>query len=231
MIKQFDRQTLRAITTAIETSLANLAKTHGIVIKYKGGNFTPENAVIKLELAIQSADGTAASRERSTWTQLATFYGLKPEWLDKTFNFYGKTFKIVGLNPKARTAPVIAANSNGKLFKFRSDDVKSAMLTKEHKDQPLDAQLDQVKAHQEFLGINTIVVGRRNPNHAEIERRLAEMRNNNPEGYYADGELKASGATEKQIHDMHYRRIAAEFLPGYKPLFASIPVPPAPPIE
>lgn len=226
MIKQFDRQTLRAVTTAIETSLTNLAKTHGIVIKYKGGNFTPDNAVIKLELAIQSADGTAVSRERSTWTQLATFYGLKPEWLDKTFNFYGKTFKIVGLNPKARTAPVIAANSNGKLFKFRQDDVQTAMGGK-----------PEAPKSREFTGtrnadtLATIIIGRRNPNHAEIERRLAEMRNNNPEGYYADGELKASGATEKQIHDMHYRSIAREFQPGYKPLFASIPVPPAPPIE
>jgi hypothetical protein len=61
-----------------------------------------------------------------------------------------------------------------------------------------------------FTSPEPLVIGRSNPNHVEIERRLTEMRNDNPEAYYADGEFRGQGMTEKQIHDMHYRSIARE---------------------
>jgi hypothetical protein len=88
---------------------------------------------------------------------------------------------------------------------------------------PTDASLDKAREANAAADA-TIVIGPRNPDHAEIERRVTELRNDCPEGYYADGELRGS---QKQIHDMHYRSFArqiADSRSGKKPLFGNTPI-------
>lgn len=208
-IKSFDRQTLRLLRPELESAFAAVATKYGIAIQLGSGQFDSANATFKLELSAKASDGTTMNKERVAYTQFADAYGLKPEWLDKTFLFRGTPYKIAGLNTKARKAPILAANPQGKRYKFDTFTVKAALS---------EAPSTPVNHASE------IVIGPRNPNHAAIEAEIAEMRNNCPEGYYADGEHRAAGRSEKQIHDLHYRSIARKYEPKYKPLFSNVPI-------
>jgi hypothetical protein len=44
--------------------------------------------------------------ERIAYEQMCSQYGLKPEWLGKTFTDKGKTYTIVGLNIRSKRFPV-----------------------------------------------------------------------------------------------------------------------------
>jgi len=224
-IKQFDRTTIHLMRPKLEAAFAALAAEYGIAIKLGNARFDSTNVTFKLELATKSADGAVVSKERAAYTQLADLYDLKPEWLDKTFQYGGTTYKIAGLSTKARKAPVLASNPSGKLYKFNERFVRSLMAPT-----PFDASLN--KAREANTAANAaIVIGPRNTDHDEIERRLTDLRNNNPEAYYADGERRG---TQKQIHDELYRAIAREIAyerSGKKPLFGSISVPPPPDVH
>jgi hypothetical protein len=45
--------------------------------------------------------------DRITYEQMCQQFGLKPEWLDKTFQAKGKTYTIVGLNIRSKRFPVL----------------------------------------------------------------------------------------------------------------------------
>lgn len=211
-IKSFDRQTLRLLRPELESAFAAVATKYGIAIQLGSGQFDSANATFKLELSAKASDGTTMNKERVAYTQFADAYGLKPEWLDKTFLFRGTPYKIAGLNTKARKAPILAANPQGKRYKFDTFTVKAAFGS------------GSSAVAKAVFGADEIVIGPRNPNHAAIEAEIAEMRNNCPEGYYADGEHRAAGRSEKQIHDLHYRAIASKYEPKYKPLFSNVPI-------
>jgi hypothetical protein len=224
-IQQFNRQNIQAIRPDLQLALDKIAEKYGIAIKVGNASYYPETATYKIELSTKSSDGTIVTKERNDFTLFALRFGLKPEWLDRTFTYSGDTYKIVGLKTKARTAPVLAANSSGKVYKFNAEFVRSQLAPT-----PFDVSLN--KAREANLVANkAIVIGPRNPDHDEIERRLNDLRNNNPEAYYADGERRGS---QKQIHDEIYRSIAREIADersGRKPLFGSTPVPPPPPVK
>lgn len=194
-IKQFNRDNLQIIRPEIEKALKGLSDALGIEIALGSGRFSPTNATFKLELSVKDASGTVINKERSAFIEVADLIGMKAEWIDKTFSFGGVTYKIEGYKSKSRKAPIIASNPQGKPFKFDINTVVRLMGG--------NAKIANAAAQ-----LN--VIGRRNPDHDEIVRRLNELRSNNPEAYYADGEHRAAGATEKQIHDMHYIRIARE---------------------
>lgn len=196
MIKQLDRTSLKLLRTDLDAALTAIAQKHGIILTVGNARFTSSTATFKLNVATKAADGTIINREREDFISLADVYGLKPEWIDKTFQWSGNTYKITGLQPRRRKNPVLVRNRNGKGYVFGVDTIKMLM-----------------GAGASVLPIsrNSVVIGRGNPNHTEIESLIVDLRNNNPEGYYADGEHRAAGMSEKQIHDMHYRRFAQDF--------------------
>lgn len=203
-ITQFDRTNIRFLRLEIEQALAAIGTKYGIEIKGGNATFVPTNMTIKLELTTKTADGTVVSKEREDYKQFASAVGLKPEWLDREFTSQRMTFKITGLNTNAIrrrgrgvSRPVVCLAANGKIFVF---DIAAIVRY-------MDPAAATTKPEPV---IASHVVGPKNPDHTEIERRLNEFRNNNPEGYYADGEHRANGANDRQIHDMHYRRIAQE---------------------
>ena len=108
-IKEIDKATLELLKPAVLAKLnETLGAEFGLHFSFNGGNYTATSAVMKLQIAVKDASGAVVSRERESFTKHGVLYGLKPEWLDTTFrDFSGKEFKIVGLNTKRRSYPVI----------------------------------------------------------------------------------------------------------------------------
>jgi hypothetical protein len=209
MIKQFDRANIRVLRNEIDQVLASLAAKHNIEIKAGTGRFTSTNLTLKLELSAKSVDGKVVTKAAATFTELADLYDMKAEWLGKTFQRFGKTYTVTGMNTKLRTRGVstpILATSGGREWKLPIDEViRGFNPTK------LDKDLNAASQYANAVDAS-IVIGPRNPNHAAIEAEIADLRNNCPEGYFADGEHHAAGLSEKQIYNLHYRHIARKYL-------------------
>lgn len=215
-------EVLRTIRPAIEAVLNAEFQKQGLSFKLEG-KFYPssKNAHIKLEVTTIGEDGKVEDRPRQDYIAHAETFDCDPAWLDKPFRAGRKTLKVVGLRMSAPKNCV------------RLVDV-----------QTLATLICPPSYVRTFLGSKTakvvkpvvtdfVVVGPSNPDHVEIERRLAELRNDCPEGYYADGEHRAAGMSERAIHDMHYKQIAKRITDernGVPPLFGSMPVMPAPPL-
>lgn len=55
------------------------------------------------------------------------FDGLELEWLGKSFIVGDKTYKLVGLDPRAKRMPVVVQDSNGTLYQYKVNDIKRLM--------------------------------------------------------------------------------------------------------
>ena len=190
-ITQLDRTNIKLLRAELDAAVYDVAQKYGISLKFGNASFTPNSATIKLNVAIKTADGTVVNREREDFTKYAEMYDLKPEWLDKTFVNGGKTFKITGLAMKRRKNPVMATCvSTGKGYIFPTFTIQQALGGRKQTPIVSDFKLPSTTA--------------------EIEAKIAEMRRDNPEMYYADGEYRASGMTDKQIHDHHFAQISRQ---------------------
>jgi hypothetical protein len=77
---------------------------------------------------ILTDDGEVVTKESEDFRRYAHEYGLKPEWLGKTFESRGQEFTIVGLSTRAKKYKVIARNSEGVGYKFHHDSVIAKMI-------------------------------------------------------------------------------------------------------
>jgi hypothetical protein len=191
-ISKLDGTTLKILRAEMDLALFEVAKKYGVSLTF--GNrvtFTDTDATFKLNVVVKNSNGVAVTQERQDFARYATMYNLNPTWLDQTFSCCGKKYKIVGLKLSRKKNPIVAERvDTGRNYKFSIDTVKISMS-------PVGKAV-------------TGAVSARREQHEEIENRIADMRRNNPEMYYADGEYRASGMSEKQIHDHHYRSIKAE---------------------
>jgi hypothetical protein len=188
-ISKLDRTNLKLLHAELDLAIFEVAKKYGISLKFVPTSFTDNEATFKLKIAVKSVDGIVMNSEREDYVRNADLFNLKPEWLDQSFEVMGKVYKIVGLKTSRRKNPVIVENKKGKQYVF-STDVVRRMMSPERVVSP---------------GASAII-----GNHKEIEKRVAEMRRDNPEMYYADGEYRASGMSEKQIYQHHYDSIARQ---------------------
>ena len=195
-ITKIDRTVLRTLEPAVLAKLnETLGKDFGLNFAFKGGNFDREGkyAVLKLEVAVVSADGVVVDKARADWNQYAEMYDCDAKWLDQTFTTADrKTFKVIGLLTKRRKNCVSIVNVNN-----GEKRICSPTMVRQY----LGGTTRQVTP------IVTDFVPRSNSNHDEIVRRINDMAQNNPEMYYADGEYKAAKMTEKQIYQHHYDTI------------------------
>lgn len=200
-IKHIDKSNLKVIEQAILAKLReSLGTDFGLEFNFKGGNFTSGNAILKLEVAVKNPDGSIETRAAEDFKLHCAQFGFKPEHLGATFKVGRNTYKITGLVPKRYSMPVSAARvPDGRGFKFPAADVLTYL------DAPVAPRRNTVAG----LLANTGAV-----NHAEIEKRIIEMRRDNPEMYEADGEFRAAGLNDKQIHDHHYRQIEKQMRSG-----------------
>ena len=120
-----NRSTAKLIGQKIEAALKSVGKELGVQIRARGGSYSATACQIKLEVSELSDNGTAQTPERIAFVEQAIYYGLVAEDLDAEFKAQdGTTYKIVGLSPRKRKYPIVAARQpDGKLYKFGQETV------------------------------------------------------------------------------------------------------------
>ena len=126
---QIDKTFLKLIRTKIEEALAELGTTHNIRITAGGATYDRGGkfATMKLEITTIDETGKAASKDAEAFKVYAVMFGLKPDDLGKKFLYHDRVCTITGLAPKSGKYPVLAERDDGKVYKFRVDDVTHGM--------------------------------------------------------------------------------------------------------
>lgn len=132
-IEQFDKVTVRKLAEEAQELLKPLEEKYGIKIKLGGGTFTPGDFTPKITFKVSDAD-------QQEFKRYASLVGLEPEDFGRTFVAGGKTYKLTGINLRARKFPIQAVNlRDGKTYKMTEASVLNALGRPTHKVDYLEA--------------------------------------------------------------------------------------------
>ena len=126
-IQRIDRATAQLLGTRVLALLGPLAAEMGLKLERGSGTFSDTTYGIKVSFNIIGGNGVVMNDKARGFEQLAGLYGMKAEWLGKSFEHRGYTFTITGLNSRAQRMPVLVRRSDGKQFKMEAELVKLRM--------------------------------------------------------------------------------------------------------
>jgi len=102
-----DKQKVIALRTALEVTMAEFAKEHGVGFKHGKCRYDANSADFSLVLA-ETAEGGLVKDKHYTFLEM-----YRPEWLGKTFQHKGQTMTIIGWNRDAPKYPVLVKEHGG----------------------------------------------------------------------------------------------------------------------
>jgi len=123
-----DKKEYAAFCREATAAMAEVAEKYGVTVRFGNGRYNDQAATMKLEVTNKTATGEAQDKSAIDFKALAPLYGLVAEDLGREFRRGGKTFKISGLNRRAKTMPILAkCLQDGKTYKFAEDIVTLAL--------------------------------------------------------------------------------------------------------
>lgn len=126
-MQSLDKKNLNLLRGKMSAALQAVATEFGLKIEVGSCRFNLNSAEFKVEVSTISSDGTVNSREAVAFQRNASFFGLEPTDLGRTFRSGGETYTITGLRPNAPRFPVLAERADGRSFKFPSENVKALL--------------------------------------------------------------------------------------------------------
>lgn len=120
-IKSFDREACRLVGDEVGKALAAALEPFGLSVKVSGGTFAEGKFTPKVTISV-------AGGEQVEFARLASLVHLEADDYERVFTSNGRSFRISGINLKARTYPVNAVCvEDGKNYKFSASKVRVAL--------------------------------------------------------------------------------------------------------
>jgi len=117
-VQQFDKQNLRAIRTAMDNALAQVAQQYGITINTGNARFSGNEVTFKVKAnTVDGATGTAITKEAQTFELVKQQEGIGHLSVGDTITLQGKDFILKGYNSRARKSPIQIEDMQGRGFK------------------------------------------------------------------------------------------------------------------
>lgn len=112
-----------------ETAIEGVANRHNLHLGRFRASYNKEELRIPVKfLAIEhDEDGRKLSPEEANFRKLAPGYGLEPDDYGELLYIKGQTYKITGINPRARKYPIIAKTQDGVTWKLPVSSVTRAL--------------------------------------------------------------------------------------------------------
>ncbi len=142
MIKAFDKQNLKTLRADIDAAFRIISQKHGVSLSIGTIRYDPtaNTATARLTMVATGDANTAtdpravaAAKAQAEFKIFASSFGLKPEQYDAIFKAGGNTYKLVGLNPRARKNPIHGTDvRTGKTYIF-PERVIASLQSAEHK--------------------------------------------------------------------------------------------------
>src|SRR5262249_43946333 len=113
-ITTMDKQAARLLSEATREALEHVAERFGVTVRVGGGTFDPVSGSFKPK--VEYTDPAGPERE---FRANAFLFGLSPDDYGAEFTSQRKRFRVVGLNLRARTMPILCEEiATGRTFKF-----------------------------------------------------------------------------------------------------------------
>ncbi len=96
-ISSFDRQNIDVVRDSIEAALTAVAERHGVSFSLGSIRFSRSAFKVTLEGNVSGGSESFGARDAAAYRDFAASYGLKPEFLNQTFECRGRSFRLVGL--------------------------------------------------------------------------------------------------------------------------------------
>src|SRR5271163_917658 len=143
MIKSFDPSNLKQLRADIDAAFVALRQKHGVALSIGNINYTPDGSKATTKLTMVAiGDASAAADPRAArlasmqadFKRAAASYGLKPEQYGTIFKYGRSSYKLVGINTRARTTPIHGQSvTNGKVYRLPESAI-ATIVSKEHAD-------------------------------------------------------------------------------------------------
>lgn len=130
-MKEFNRTTLSQLRADMNAALKAVAEKHGVLLSVGSCTYARDGSEASFKLqAVVKKEGVETMKDASNaklvtaWKEYASMFGLKQEWLDKSFVVNGKTYMIQGLNTRKHKYPVVTkCLQDSKQYIFSTEDV------------------------------------------------------------------------------------------------------------
>lgn len=123
-----DKSKCRELRAAMNAALAEVGEHFGVDITLGNASFNADNATFKLFIAELDKTGEAKTIEATHFRRNAAALGFSPDDLGREFSAVRSRFVLIGMNPRARTYPMLAREvTTGRQFKFHPSTVRSAL--------------------------------------------------------------------------------------------------------
>ena len=120
------RADVRALRDRLEAALAGFGDD--VQVTVGSATYSPNNATFKVELAAVGEDGEAVTKEAEDFQRYCRIYGLRPEDLNREFEYGGTRYKLIGCKPRSTKFPLLAENvGSGKVYKLPAAVVQLAL--------------------------------------------------------------------------------------------------------
>ncbi len=120
-----DKVSARNLSEALKAFLVSFEEENDVKVAIGSGKYDDTTLTLKIELSELAESGEALTRSANEFKALARSYGLNPEDLGKEFRDGVRTYRIVGLKPRASRYPIVAEALGDKhRYKFSAESVK-----------------------------------------------------------------------------------------------------------
>jgi hypothetical protein len=122
----FDKHNLSQLENEIISVLttSGFTQRYGLRLKFRGGNFNPNVATLRLELALPGQNGETP--EELCFKQNCALYGIQADRLHKKFTSNGETWELTGMRDCRSKFKFFCKPTHGKTMLFTSQAIVNA---------------------------------------------------------------------------------------------------------
>lgn len=124
MESTFNATNVKSFRKDFDQAMKQLQETYGVDIQLGTIRFTDMKFSSKLTVTKTGTNRSGKTADQISFERNAFFVGLENEDFNREFTDRGITYKIVGINPRARKNPILLETTDGKKYSANSTMIK-----------------------------------------------------------------------------------------------------------
>lgn len=124
------QEQIKVIQQDLKAAFAAVGEKHRISIAMGSLTYNDLYFTCPIKGRFLDAKGSTEEADKAEWDAYCGKFGLKADMFGQVFTIAGKTYKIIGIKPKARKYPVVGQVGSGGKYVFSAFDVLIAMGSK-----------------------------------------------------------------------------------------------------
>jgi hypothetical protein len=151
------QEQIKVIQADLRAAFVAIGEKHKISIAMGSLTYNDLYFTCPIKGRFLDAKGSTEEADKAEWDAYCGKFGLKSDMFGKVFVLGGKTYKIIGIKPKARKYPVVGQVGSGGKYVFSAFDV--IMSIGKLTFQPISAPVERQTITAEDVGSVESVLG------------------------------------------------------------------------